>query len=64
MKNTILDFFGFSQIPFSKTLLPKQLFHSQDFKEAFAPLTNVCSHVSRPHHPLNQTRRLTPQTAP
>ena len=38
MKNTILDFFGFSQIPFSKTLMPKQLFHSQDFKEAFAQL--------------------------
>ena len=38
MKTTILDFFGFSQNPFSKTLMPKQLFHSQDFKEAFAQL--------------------------
>ena len=38
MKNSVLDFFGFSQIPFSKTLSPKQLFHSQDYKEAFAQL--------------------------
>jgi len=38
MKNTVLDFFGFSQIPFSKTLSPKQLFHSHDYQEAFAQL--------------------------
>lgn len=38
MENTILDFFGFSQVPFSKTLLPKHLFHSIDFKEAFAQI--------------------------
>ena len=38
MKNTVLDFFGFSQIPFSKVLSPKQLFHSQEYKEAYAQL--------------------------
>jgi len=38
MKNTVLDFFGFSQIPFSKVLSPKQLFHSHEYKEAFAQL--------------------------
>jgi len=36
MKNTVLDFFGFSHIPFSKTLSPKQLFHSHEYKEAFS----------------------------
>ena len=38
MKNTVLDFFGFSQIPFSKLLSPKQLFYSHEYKEAFAQL--------------------------
>jgi len=38
MKNTVLDFFGFSQIPFSKFLSPKQLFYSHEYKEAFAQL--------------------------
>ena len=28
MSNPVLDFFGFSQLPFSKTLSPKQLFLS------------------------------------
>jgi len=36
MKNTVLDFFGFSNIPFSKILSPKQLFHSHEYKEAFS----------------------------
>ncbi|RLB79658.1 MAG: hypothetical protein DRH17_13450 [Deltaproteobacteria bacterium] len=38
MSNAVLDFFGFSQLPFSKTLLPKQLFLSICYKAAFAQL--------------------------
>jgi len=38
MKNTVLDFFGFSHLPFSKILSPKQLFHSHQYKEASAQL--------------------------
>ncbi len=38
MNNPVLDFFGFSQLPFSKTLSTKQLFHSTVYKDAFAQL--------------------------
>lgn len=38
MSNPVLDFFGFSQLPFSKTLSPKQLFLSTGYKDAFARL--------------------------
>jgi general secretion pathway protein A len=38
MNNTVLDAFGFSHLPFSKTLTPQQFFHSTDFKEAYARL--------------------------
>lgn len=38
MSNPILDFFGFSQLPFSKTLSPKQLFPSAGYKDAFGQL--------------------------
>lgn len=38
MKNPVLDFFGFSHLPFSKILSPKQLFQSEGYKSAFAQL--------------------------
>jgi type II secretory pathway predicted ATPase ExeA len=38
MNNAILDFFGFSHLPFSKILSPRQLFHSGGYKQAFAQL--------------------------
>ncbi len=38
MKNTVLDSFGFSHLPFSKILTHKQLFHSKEYKAAFAQL--------------------------
>ena len=38
MKNPVLDFFGFSHLPFSKILSPAQLFHSGGYKQAFAQL--------------------------
>lgn len=38
MNNAVLDFFGFSHLPFSKILSPRQLFHSSGYKEAFAQL--------------------------
>ena len=38
MNDTVLDSYGFSHLPFSKILSPKQLYHSTDFKEAFARL--------------------------
>jgi len=38
MTNAVLDFFGFSHLPFSKILSPRQLFHSTAYKEAFAQL--------------------------
>lgn len=38
MTNAVLDFFGFSHLPFSKILSPSHLFHSTAYKEAFAQL--------------------------
>ena len=38
MNNTVLDFFGFTHMPFSKLLSHKQLFHSSDYKQSFAQL--------------------------
>ena len=38
MNETVLDFFGFSHLPFSKILSPKQLFHFSGYKAAFAQL--------------------------
>ncbi len=38
MTNAVLDFFGFSHLPFSKILSPRQLFHFTAYKEAFAQL--------------------------
>jgi len=38
MTNAVLDFFGFSHLPFSKILSSRQLFHSTAYKEAFAQL--------------------------
>lgn len=38
MNNGVLDFYGFSHLPFSKIHSQKQLYHSRDFKEAFARL--------------------------
>jgi len=38
MHDSVLDFFGFSHLPFSKTLSAKQLFHSAEYKQAFAQL--------------------------
>jgi type II secretory pathway predicted ATPase ExeA len=38
MTNPILDFFGFSHLPFSKILSTRQIFHSTAYKEAFAQL--------------------------
>ena len=38
MDNIVLDFFGFSQLPFSKNVCPKNVFEPQSYKEAFARL--------------------------
>jgi type II secretory pathway predicted ATPase ExeA len=38
MSDVVLDFFGFSHLPFSKLLSLKQLFSTQAFKEAFSGL--------------------------
>ena len=38
MNNPVLDFFGFSHLPFSKILSPKQLFQSEGYRTAFAQL--------------------------
>jgi len=38
MTNPILDFFGFSYLPFSKILSTRQIFPSTAYKEAFAQL--------------------------
>ena len=38
MNNIVLDFFGFSQLPFSKNISPKNVFEPQSYKEAFARL--------------------------
>jgi type II secretory pathway predicted ATPase ExeA len=38
MSNAVLDFFGFSHLPFSKILSPTQLFHSEGYQTAFAQL--------------------------
>jgi len=38
MTNPVLDFFGFSHLPFSKILSTRQIFHSAAYKEAFAQL--------------------------
>jgi len=38
MNNPVLDFFGFSHLPFSKILSAKQLFQSEAYQSAFAQL--------------------------
>jgi len=38
MNNPVLDFFGFSHLPFSKIPSPKQLFQSEGYRTAFAQL--------------------------
>jgi len=38
MNNPVLDFFGFSHLPFSKIFSPKQLFQSKGYRTAFAQL--------------------------
>lgn len=38
MDRTVLDLFGFSRLPFSKTLAPRQAFATDSFKEATARL--------------------------
>lgn len=38
MNNLVLDHFGFSHLPFSKAVSPKNAFHTASYKEAFARL--------------------------
>ena len=38
MNNIVLDFFGFSRVPFSKSISPKDVFCTNTYKESYARL--------------------------